>query len=84
MNDKSTLVVGNNLDTFRQQAITWDNADQDLCLHLATLGYNKLTEYHERTVCCKHMPGLGYLFKLQSIYYSSLPTCQQLIVFYSG
>ena len=34
--DQSTLVA------WRQQAITWANVDQDLCRHMASLGYNEL------------------------------------------
>ena len=50
---------------------------------MASLGHNKLTEYHERMVCYAYKPGLGPLFKLLSIYYSYLPTCQLHIVYYS-
>ena len=30
------------LGAVRQQAITWDNDDPDLCLHMVSLGHNEL------------------------------------------
>ena len=38
--DKSTLDQW--LGTVRQQAITWDNVDLDLCRYIASLGHNEL------------------------------------------
>ena len=36
----------------RQQAITWANADPNLCHQMATLGHNELTLKHRETHGC--------------------------------
>ena len=39
-NKKANIGSGNAFDTVRQQAITWTNAEPDLCQHIASLGHN--------------------------------------------
>ena len=45
---------GNNI---RQQAITWANADLDLCHHMAPLGHNELSDYKFGDL---KLEGVGY------------------------
>ena len=45
------------LDAIRQLAITWTNADTDLCHHMASLGQNELTHGHQnQTYTILQMP----------------------------
>ena len=42
--EKSTLINAM-AGAVRQQAITWTNADSDLCGHVVSLGHNELTHW---------------------------------------
>ena len=40
------------LGAVKQQAITWDNVDPDLCRHMVSLGHNELKQSPDR-LCLK-------------------------------